>query len=196
MLDGYRGELLQKDTDGKTYESSGPVVWGERLNGQPNNRAWRAITYGKGTWIMHMLRRRMGDAAFLKLLAELRSRYEFKIVTTGDFQALARELRPRGLGAEAIDAFFDNWVYATGIPTLKLRYTVRGVAPAVKLSGTIDQSGAGDDFSLDVPVEVQFAKGSSQTIWVRTTGDDNTFAANLRQLPVHVVIPDDVLIKK
>ena len=134
--------------------------------------------------------------AFFKLLAELRRRYEFKLVTTADFQALARELRPRGLGAEAINAFFENWVYGTGIPTLKLRYTVRGVAPAVKLSGAIDQSGAGDDFSLDAPVEVQFAKGNSQTIWVRTTGDDNTFSANLRQVPLRVVIPDDVLTKK
>jgi Peptidase family M1 domain len=196
VLNGYRSELLEKDTHGNTYESAGPIVWGERLNGETASRTWRAITYGKGTWIMHMLRRRMGDEAFFKLLAELRRRYEFKLVTTADFQALARELRPRGLSAEGVDAFFDNWVYATGIPTLKLRYTVSGVAPAVKLSGSIDQSGAGDDFSMDAPVEVQFAKGPPQTIWVRTTGDDNTFTANLRQLPLRVVIPDDVLVKK
>jgi len=196
VLNGYRSELLEKDSQGKTYESAGPIVWGERLNSQPSTRTWRAITYGKGSWIMHMLRRRMGDEAFFKLLAELRRRYEFKLVTTADFQALARELRPKGLSAEGVDAFFDNWVYATGIPTLKLRYTVSGVAPAVKLSGSIDQSGAGDDFSMDAPVEVQFAKGPPQTIWVRTTGDDNTFTANLRQLPVRVVIPDDVLVKK
>jgi hypothetical protein len=196
VLNGYRSELLDKDSQGKTYESAGPIVWGDRLNGWPNSRAWRTITYGKGTWIMHMLRRRMGDDAFFKLLAELRRRYEFKLVTTADFQALARELRPRGLGEEGIDAFFDNWVYATGIPSLKLRYTISGVAPTLKLSGSIDQSGAGDDFSMDAPVEVQFAKGPPQTIWVRTTGDDNTFTANLRQAPLHVVIPDDVLVKK
>jgi aminopeptidase N len=196
VLNGYRSELLEKDPDGKTYESAGPIVWGERLNRQGDNRTWRSITYGKGTWIMHMLRRRMGDDAFFKLLAELRRRYAFKLVTTADFQALARELRPRALTVEGIDAFFDNWVYATGIPTLKLRYKVNGVAPAVKLSGSIDQSGAGDDFSMDAPVEVQFAKGPPQIIWVRTSGDDNTFTANLRQVPVKVVIPDDVLIKK
>jgi len=117
-------------------------------------------------------------------------------VTTEDFQALARELRPRGVQAEAIDAFFDNWVYGTGIPALKLRYSVSGIAPTVKLSGSIDQSGADDDFSIDAPVQVQFAKGPPQTIWVRTIGNDNTFTANLRQVPLRVVIPDDVLIKK
>lgn len=196
VLDGYRAELLDKDAQGKTYESTGPIVWGERLNGPSTTRAWRVITYGKGTWIMHMLRRRMGDDVFFKLLAELRRRYEFKFVTTADFQALAREMRPRSLSAEAIDAFFDSWVYATGIPALKLHYAVNGVAPAVKLSGSIDQSGAGDDFSMDAPVEVQFAKGPPQTIWVRTTGDDNTFTANLRQVPMRLGIPNDVLVKK
>jgi len=142
-----------------------------------------------------MLRRRVGDDVFFKLLAELRRRYEFKSVTTPDFQALARELRPKGMAPEVIDTFFDNWVYSTGIPALKLRYTVKGVAPAVKLSGTVGQSGAGDDFALDTPVEVQFAKGPPQTIWVRTAGDERNFTANLRQVPARVVIPDEVLKK-
>ena len=195
VLDGYRGELLSKSQDGAVYESTGPIVWGARL-GPPNSAAWRVITYGKGTWILHMLRRRMGDAAFLKLLSELRRRYEFKLVTTADFQALARELRPPGLRPEVIDTFFENWVYSTGVPTLKLRYTVKGLAPAVKLAGVVDQSGAGDAFAMDTPVEVHFAKGPSQTIWVRTTGDENTFSANLRQIPTRVAIPDDVLMKK
>lgn len=195
VLNSYRTELLSKDADGAVYEAAGPIIWGERLPGWPNSGAWRVISYGKGTWILHMLRRRMGDDAFFKLLAELRRRYEFKSVTTADFIALARELRPKGMALEVIDTFFDNWVYSTGIPALKLRYTVKGVAPAVKLSGTVGQSGAGDDFALDTPVEVQFAKGPSQTIWVRTAGDERNFTANLRQIPARVVIPDEVLKK-
>ena len=195
VLESYRTELLSKDADGDVYESAGPIIWGERLAGWPTGGAWRVISYGKGTWILHMLRRRIGDDAFFKLLAELRRRYEFKSVTTPDFQALARELRPKGMAPEVIDTFFDNWVYSTGIPALKLRYTVKGVAPAVKLSGTVGQSGASEDFALDTPVEVQFAKGPSQTIWVRTAGDERSFTANLRQVPTRVVIPDDVLKK-
>ena len=195
VLESYRTELLSKDADGAVYESAGPIIWGERLAGWPSNGAWRVISYGKGTWILHMLRRRIGDDAFFKLLAELRRRYEFKSVTTADFEALARELRPKGMTPEVIDTFFDNWVYSTGIPALKLRYTVKGVAPAVKLSGTVGQSGASDDFALDTPVEVQFAKGPPQTIWVRTAGDERSFTANLRQVPTRVVIPDEVLKK-
>lgn len=195
VLDSYRAELLSKDPDGTVYEAAGPIIWGQRLPGWPNSGAWRVISYGKGTWILHMLRRRMGDDAFFKLLAELRRRYESKSVTSADFMALARELRPAGMAPEVIDTFFENWVYSTGIPELKLRYSIKGVAPAVRLSGTVVQSGAGDDFALDTPVEVQFAKGPSQTIWVRTAGDERNFAANLRQVPVRVLIPDEILKK-
>jgi hypothetical protein len=196
VLDSYRAELLSKNTAGVVYESAGPVVWGQRLEGWPSSGAWRVVTYGKGTWILHMLRHRMGDPAFLKLLAELRRRYEFKPVSTAGFQALARELLPKGVNPEVIDTFFDSWVYGTGIPSLRLRYTVKGTAPAVKLSGTLEQSGADDGFSVDTPVEVQFAKGLPQTIWVRTTGDEQNFTATLRQLPARVIIRDDILMKK
>ncbi len=199
VLNGYRDELLSKNTDGGVVESVGPIVWGDRLSASPvsaTSSVWRVITYGKGTWILHMLRRRMGDDAFFKMLAELRRRYEFKTITTADFRALVREMRPQSLSAAAVDAFFENWVYATGIPALKLKYAVRGVAPAVKLSGTVEQRGVDDDFSIDTPVEIQNGKGAPQTIWVRTSGAETPFTANLRQLPTRVAIPDDVLMTK
>jgi hypothetical protein len=196
VLNGYRDELLSKAQDGAVFESAGPIVWGDRLAASPNPNAWRVITYGKGTWILHMLRRRIGDDAFFKTLAELRRRYEFKTVTTADVRALVREFRPKSVSAEAVDAFFDNWVYATGIPALKLKYTVKGVAPALKLSGTLEQSGVADDFSADIPVEIQNGRGAAQTIWVRTAGKETAFTANLRQSPTRVMIPDDVLMTK
>jgi len=196
VLDGYRGELLSKTADGRAYEAEGPIVWGDRLIGSPNPNVWRVITYGKGTWILHMLRRRLGDEAFFKVLAELRRRYEFKAVTTADFRALVRDFRPKGVTAETVDTFFDNWVYATGIPSLKLKYTIKGAAPAIRLSGTLEQSGVDDDFSADIPVEIQTGKGAAQTLWVRTAGRETAFTANLRQLPTRVAIADDILMTK
>jgi hypothetical protein len=196
VLDGYREGLLKKDTEGKVVDSVGPIVWGGRLRaaGTPND--WVTITYGKGAWILHMLRRRMGDERFLSMLAELRHRYEFRPVTTADFRALAREFRPPRTPAEVVDTFFENWVDSTGVPSLKVRYTVKGVAPSVELSGAVAQTGVDDDFSVDVPVEVQFARGAPRIIWVRTSGDEQNFSATLRQAPVRVAISNDVLMKK
>ena len=63
------------------------------------------------------------------------------------------------------------------------------------LSGTLEQSGVDEDFSVDVPVEVHFAKAPSQIIWVRTSTGEETFSATLRQAPMRVVLPDDMLLK-
>ena len=193
VLDEYRGELLAKGPDGDAYEAAGPIVWGDRLASSRAPNTWRIVVYGKGTWILHMLRRRMGDEAFLKALAEFRRRFEFKNVTTADFRAVMREFRPQGVSAEAIDSFFDNWVYGTGVPTLKLKYTLKGVAPDVRVSGTLEQSGVDDDFSVDVPIEIQNGKGPAQIVWVRSGGKETAFTANVKQPPTRVGIAADVL---
>ena len=196
VLDDYREHLLAKDEQGRTTESAGPIIWGGRLDSSGVPDAWRSITYEKGAWIFHMLRRRLGDERFMKMLAEMRHRYEFKSIATEDLRALAKEFLPPHTPAAAIDTFFENWVYATGIPTLKIKYTVKGVAPAVKISGTITQTGVDDDFSIEAPVELQFAKGAPQTVWVRTSNEASTFSATVRQIPLRAVVSDGVLAKK
>ena len=200
VLEDYRDSLVKRDSKGATTESAGPITWGFRLDSSGNASARNDITYYKGAWVLHMLRRRMGDAPFTKMLAELRRRYDSRAVSTAQFAALVKEFAKespplRSPGASGVnaafntDSFFDNWVYSTGIPELKLDYTVKGAAPAVKLSGTIQQTGVDDDFSVEVPVEVQFAAGAPQTIWVLTSSDGATFAATLKQIPVKVSIP-------
>ncbi len=196
ILDQYRDDLLVKDPQGHTIESAGPITWGTRLESTGVPDAWRAITYEKGAWVIHMLRRRLGDERFLKMLAELRHRYEFQAFSTDDLRSLAREFSPPKTPSGTIETFFDNWVYATGVPSLKLKYSTTGAAGAVKLSGTITQTGVDDDFAVDVPVEIQFAKGTPQTIWVRTSSEPVSFRATLKQMPSKVIVSDGVLAKK
>jgi hypothetical protein len=182
VLEDYRTRLTAKDEEGRTVESAGPIVWGVRLESSEIRDAWRAITYEKGAWIMHMLRRRLGDDRFLKMLAELRRRYEFRAVTTEEFRALAGGFLPPRSPSDTMNSFFDNWVYATGIPKLKLQSSVKGF----KVSGTVSQSGVDSDFSLEAPVEIQFAKGAPQTVWVRTSSEPVPFSVTVKQPPVRV----------
>ena len=87
-LDVYRAELLMKGPDGATAESPRAAVEGRRLESSTVPGAANAVLYGKGTWILHMIRRRLGDEKFMKMLAELRRRYEWKTVTTDQFREL------------------------------------------------------------------------------------------------------------
>ena len=188
MLDAYRKELLAKGENGQTVDSTGPIVLGMRLENSQEPRAWRSITYGKGSWIMQMLRQRMGDERFLSMLAEILKRYDGKTVTTEAFRGLAAEFLPPKSADPKLETFFEQWVYGTGIPTLKLTYTVKGKAPALKLVGTLTQSDVDDDFSALTPVEIQVARGRSITQWVASASTPVTFTVPLKQPPLKVTL--------
>jgi aminopeptidase N len=188
ILENYRERLLEKTDDDRTIESAGPIVWSLRLQSSVNPRAWRLITYEKGSWIMHMLRRRLGDERFSRALGELARRHRFKTVSTDTFKALMEEHLPPNAPERNLQSFFDQWVYGTGIPSLKMSYTVRGKAPALRLTGTVVQAGVTDDFSVLVPIEIQIARSKSVTQWVRTNTGSTSFEVRLRQKPLKVTL--------
>jgi len=189
VMADFQADLLKAGEDGQSVESAGPVTWGYRLEAAKSSEAFRAITYEKGAWILHMLRKRLGNDRFLKVLADLRRQYEFRAVSTADFLDLIKKSLPPGVTPESMDTFFDNWVYSTGIPTIRVRYSVKGKVAPWKISGTLEQSAVDKNFSVDIPVEIQFAKGASQTVWVRTSSEPTGFSATLKQPPLRVSVP-------
>ncbi len=174
-LNYYHDQLLLKGADGTIAEARGPVVEGRRLESADAPGAVDAVLYGKGTWIIHMLRRRMGDAAFLKMLAEMRRRYEYKTITTDEFRELCAEFLPAGSPDPKLTDFFDQWVYDTGMPTLKLTYTVTGQ----KLNGTITQSDVPNDFTVLVPVEIRVGNGKPTVKQIRTSNGSVKFTVSV-----------------
>ena len=95
MLDSYRTLLLEKGPNGQIADAAGPLTFGPRLVSSQAPDAYKTITYGKGIWVMQMLRRRMGDERFLAMLRELTKRYDHREITTDDFrQAAADSSRP------------------------------------------------------------------------------------------------------
>jgi len=184
-LDSYKTNLLQS-VNGQTVESTGPIVLGMRLENSQTPTAYYNITYGKGSWIMHMLRCRMGDDRFLAMLADLRKEYERKPLSTEDFRLLAARFLPAQSADARLENFFDQWVYGTGIPSLKLSYAVKGKGGALRLNGTVTQSDVASDFSVLAPVEIQLGHGKTLTHWVRTADGPVSFSVALTQAPVKV----------
>lgn len=188
MLEEYRTALLANLESGEPVDSAGPIVLGDRLESSQAPHAWRAIIYGKGSWILHMLRCRMGDARFLEMLAELRRRHEWKTVSTVQFRELAARFMPPKSPDAALEYFFDQWIYGTGIPALKMTHTTKGKGSAMRVVGTIAQSEVDPVFSVAVPVEVQFARGKSITHIVETGPDPVEFTVPVAQPPTRVVL--------
>jgi hypothetical protein len=180
VLDDYRNHLLLKTAGGGSLESAGPIVWGYRLESSLAPDAWRTVTYEKGTWIIHMLRRRLGDEKFLSLLRDICSKYHS--ISTDQFRDLARQYAPPSADPD-LKIFFDNWVYGTGIPAVKLSYSWR----AMKLSGTLTQRDVDDAFAAFVPVEVQTGS-KSKVYWLATGADPASFSIPLKSPPTKVTL--------
>jgi hypothetical protein len=176
VLETYKNHLLQKGDTGRTVESYGPITWGIRLLSSHSPESWRCITYEKGAWIIHMLRRRLGDERFVSMLREMCEKYRFRPITTGQFQELAQKFVPPKSPDPDLKIFFDYWVYGTGIPTVKLTHAARGN----KITGTLTATDATDDFSGFVPVEV--AQGRQKNLhWLHASSDGSPFSITLHQ---------------
>jgi hypothetical protein len=94
VMEKYREDLLAKDKDGNLPKDAGPVTLGSRLLSSHFPEGYEAISYGRGTWLFHMLRSMLQDAAaeserenpnhvagedsFVQSLRRLRERYQGK----------------------------------------------------------------------------------------------------------------------
>ena len=122
VLRRYKDRLLELNEDGDTVESAGAIVLGDRLRSSKFPNARNVIVYEKGAWILHMLRGILGDDKFLALVRQIRDQYQYKDLTTEDFQKAAARFVPEGWPDPKLEDFFDQWVYETGIPTLSFQH--------------------------------------------------------------------------
>ena len=61
-MEAYRENLLEKNKEGSPLADAGPVTFGTRLTCSHFPAGYEAISYGRGTWLFHMLRYMLRDA--------------------------------------------------------------------------------------------------------------------------------------
>jgi hypothetical protein len=170
LLNSYRQELAGIQ-QGKPTESLGPVVFGERLLNNYGIYAWHAILYEKGTWIFQMLRQRMGDAAFAELLRRLLHNHSVSPLGNEDLRREAAALMPAGAPDQNLNAFFETWVYGTGIPTLSIT------------GQELMLSHVDDDYLVDVPLTCQGVDGKRLTRWLHASAGTNPLPGRNCRIP-------------
>jgi aminopeptidase N len=141
LLEDYRQELLERNAAGKSYADAGPVTLGYRLSSSVFPNAYIPVTYGRGLWLMVMLRDYFADyekmetppskmaegGGFLAALREFGKRYAGSTATTGDFRKVLEEFLPANArfdGAPSLKWFFDEWVNGSSVPEIELKQIV------------------------------------------------------------------------
>lgn len=187
VLEEYKRRLLVNDVSGEPIEGAGPVVMGMRLR-YANPRAWQAVTYEKGSWILHMLRQRLGDQEFQKALGELAQQFTDHPLRTEDVRRIMASHLPKDYPDKDLEGFFDTWVYGTGVPLVEMTSKVQGTAGKLTVQLTVKQSKVPEDYTVDVPVELTFAKGPKMTRWIRTSNEAETMDIRVPAAPLKVLL--------
>jgi hypothetical protein len=162
-LDRYRIALTTKPSGvALTPDSAGPLNFGWRLLSSKAPNAYETVTYGKGAWVIHMLREMLvdptaadPDARFRELLKTILSEHYFAPLSTADFQrAIEKQMTPSMdlEGTRSMDWFFDQWVRSTGIPHYSVEFQVKPHDREFLVTGKLVQSEVDEVFTELVPL--------------------------------------------
>ena len=137
----------------------GPISLGSRLGHiKGNPGVLRALIYNKAAGVLHMLRRLLGDEAFFNGLRRFYAEQKFQKTGTEDLRRAFE-----GVTGLTLTRFFDRWIYAAAIPTLRYATIVADGSVTVRF----EQSG--DVFDVPVTVSVMYADGRVQNVVVPVT---------------------------
>jgi aminopeptidase N len=111
-----------------------------------------ANSYQKGGWILHMLRRTVGDDAFHKIIREYYSRYAGKNANSQDFITVAAEVSKK-----PVAAMMNQWLTQPGLPVLAISWQYNARKKSVSLTVEQKQSTL---FTFPLQVMIKTAKGN------------------------------------
>lgn len=115
-IDTLHGELRddRKKIIGFAARRHTPVVDTSRQGGYM--QLLNANSYQKGSWVLHMLRRKLGDDTFWKGMRAYFAAYNGRNANTLDFK---REMEK--VSGQDLTSFFQQWLYTPGVPVLSVR---------------------------------------------------------------------------
>jgi aminopeptidase N len=111
-----------------------------------------ANAYQKGGWVLHMLRRKMGDEAFFSGIRQYYANHQFANASSDDFKKVMATASGQNL-----DAFFQQWVYTAGLPALD----VEGKQNGSNYTITLRQVQKGNTFQFPILVKLVLKNGQS-----------------------------------
>lgn len=141
-----------------------------------------ANSYQKGGWVLHMLRKELGDSVFWRSIRKYYTTYSGSIADTRDLQKIFENVSGKDL-----KQFFDQWLYTPGQPELDI--TWRYVAKESSLYLDIKQLQA-TAFKFPLVLKINTSSGSKkEKVFVDKI--DSSFKIKQSEKPVSIVIDPD-----
>ena len=134
------------------------------------------LTYDKGSMVTHMLRWKLGDAAFFQALKNYLadSSLAYGYALTGDLKSHLENVY-----GSSLTEFFNDWIYMQGYPTYTITAQNWGAGQA-KITVSQTQSHASVSF-FEMPLEIRLtsAEGANHDVVVNNTVNNQDFVVSV-----------------
>ena len=147
----------------------------------PNN-------YQKGSWVLHMLRSRLGDEAFFRGIRAYYKAHTNSVAGTEDLRTALEKASGKNL-----KPFFTRWVYESGHPQYELTWQW---LPSKRLRLVLNQLQPGNAFLDPVPISITTASGKRDVV-LKPSGKQLIETLQLREKPTQLELdPRNTLLKQ
>jgi aminopeptidase N len=139
-----------------------------------------ANNYQKGGWILHMLRRQLGDSIFWKSVQKYYSNYAGKNADSHDLQLIFEKVSGKNLSV-----FFKQWLYMPGIPKLDLTWNY--LTKDQKVSVTVKQLQK-NAFAFPLDLSLTGVSGKNQAAVIYVSKQEETFLVSVKEKTTDVIL--------
>jgi hypothetical protein len=181
----YREQILR---DYATLAASGRDLPLRSFTGR-SSPATMAVGYGKAAFVFHMIRGRLGDAAFWNSLRRIYKERLFVRTSWDDFRKVF--VRIGGWNPREAREFFNQWIDQKGAPVLKLgKVRLQQEGSQWLVTGTLQQERPWYDF--DVTVALMILPNERIDKKIRIKGGSAGFSIQSPAPPKRLVVDPDV----
>jgi aminopeptidase N len=106
-----------------------------------------ANSYQKGGWVLHMLRRKLGETTYWKGIRNYYAKYDGGNANTDDLRTVMEQA-----SGQDLKQFFKQWLYTTGTPHLKYAWVYDGDKKVIDIT-IVQQQESHFEFPLQFMVD-------------------------------------------
>ena len=147
-----------------------------------------ANNYQKGSWVLHMLRLKLGDEVFFRGIRNYYEAHKNSVASTEDLRVALEKASGKNLRS-----FFARWVYDSGHPQYELSWQW---LPRKNLKLILKQVQPGNAFMDPVPIVVTTA-GGQRNIILKPSGKELIETIQLAEKPIKIEVdPQNTLLRE
>lgn len=139
-------------------------------------------SYQKGGWVLHMLRKEIGDEIFWQAIRQYYDQYKLSNAYTEDLKNVFETV-----SGKQLDQFFEQWVMQAGQPEIDAAWSFANG----RLNLQIDQKQK-ENFSFNLEVKITYADGSSEIRTIPVSQKSQIWAPALNSKPAKIELDPNI----